>query len=218
VGLQAHWFFGCDVVLELVFAVVALVLAVFAFRVFKITSERSTGFLGAGFLFISISYFFQSALNFLLVYKVGAMPFLTLNDFSYAITLQLIGTLGQMFFMLIGLVILLYMTFEVNRKSILAIMLLFVIIPLLFTNISFFVFYFISTICLIFVAGHFVKNYLRKKKRLNLVIAVAFVLLAVSGTQFVLSSQGGVLYVFGHLLELVAYLLLLVNFYLVLKK
>ncbi len=218
VTVQAPWFFGYDIILELIFAVIVFVLAVFALRFYKLTLQRSTGLLGAGFLFISLSYFFQSVFNFFLLSKIGVKPFLTLNEFSFALTLQAIGAYGQMFFMLVGLIILLYMTFEVSRRSLLAVMLLLAVVPLLFVQNPFFVFYFIATICFIFVAWHFVKNYLYKKRRLSKIIAVAFVFLAFGGIQFVLAVQEPALYVLGHMLSLIAYILMLINFYMVLKK
>ncbi len=218
VAVQTPWFFGYDIILELIFAVIVLILAAFALRFYKVTSERSTGLLGAGFLFIAVSYFFQSVLNFLMVSKLGAKPFLTLNEFSFALTLQAIGAYGQMLFMLVGLIILLYMTFEFSRKSLLAVMLLLAVVPVVLSPSPFFLFYFIATICFIFVAWHFVKNYLLKKKRLSLIIAVAFVFLAFGAIGFVLSVGEPSLYVLGHMLSLIAYVLMLVNFYMVLKK
>ncbi len=218
VAVQLPWFFGYGIALELVFALIVLAVAIFALRLYKVTSERSIRLLGTGFLLVSISYFFQSFFNFLLLSKIGEKPFLTINDFSLAFTLEVIGAYGYVFFMLIGLIVLLYMTFEIKKKSIFFVMLLIVLFPILLAENTFFLFYYFSTICFAFVSWHFIKNYFEKKKSLSLMIAISFVFLALSGIPFLLSLSHGAWYVVAHLLGFVAYVLILINFYMVLKK
>ena len=76
----------------------------------------------------------------------------------------------------------------------------------------------ISTISLIFIASYFVKNYLKKKHALRFFTAAGFAILLLSSIIFFFAVQDKLFYVAGNALEFLAYLLLLINFYLVLKK
>jgi hypothetical protein len=218
--LSPNWFFGLDIAFELVFGLIALLLALFAIKLSKLTSENSVELFGKGFLLISIAYFFQAAFNFLMLAQFSD-GFVTISDFSLAILLRLIGAYGFMILMVTGLLVLLYMTFDLRKPRVLAVMVLLGTIPLTLVENPLPVFYFISMVCFAFVAWHFILNYVNHKKRLNLFTAVAFLLMLFGSIHFFLSINPqwhDFLYVLGHLSVLAAYLLILINFYMVLKK
>ncbi|VVB74770.1 Uncharacterised protein [uncultured archaeon] len=214
------WFFGYDIGFELICGLIALLLALFALRLSKITSERSVGLFGKGFLLISAAYFFQALFNFLMFTQLGE-EIITMQDIVVAQALQTIGAYGHMIFMAAGVIVLLYMTFEVKKPQILAIMFLLALIPLILSENPFNVFYFITTICFAFVAWHFLKNYFKHRKRMPLITAIAFLFLLFGSLQFFFSINAHgdpMFYAMGHLIVLAAYLLIIINFYMVLKK
>ncbi|MFA6269516.1 MAG: hypothetical protein WCW13_01780 [archaeon] len=217
IHISPPWFFGYDIVFELIFAVVALALALFALRVSHLTSQRSAGLFGKGFLLISISYFFQSIFNFFMLAQIGDHLY-TPFDAAMLPIIQQIGAYGHVLFMLTGLVVLLYTSFEIKNKRLFLAFLALAIVPLFIIDDLFGLFYVVSTVCLLFVAWYYVANYLKKKQSLNLVTALAFLLLLIGHAQYFLSINNPPLYVIGHAIELFGYLLILVNFYLVLRR
>lgn len=210
-------FLGFDVALELVFAVTAMILALFALRLYRITSQRAAKLFGSGFLLISISYFIQAALNFLALGELGD-PGPLLKSLTEALAYQTIGIYLHIFLMLSGLIVLLYMSFNSKNSKILAAMLLAIMLPLLFDTGILYTFYLVSTICLAFIAWYYVNNYAEKRKSLNLLTAAAFLLLLVSNVAFFFSINAAVFYNAAHILQFAAYILILINFYMVLKK
>ena len=72
VFLRPEWFTGPDVLFEFTFAVVALLVAVYAFRVFRLTKSRNALSLGAGFLLMSVSYLSLSLMNASAIFSIAA--------------------------------------------------------------------------------------------------------------------------------------------------
>ena len=211
------WFIGYDVILELVFAITAMVLALYAIKLYKITSQKSAKLFGSGFFLISISYFLQAVLNFLVLGELNepAPLFTKIND---VLTYQYLGIYFHIFLMLSGLMVLLYMSFNIKNKKALMALILIVLLPLLFdVNINY-TFYLISTIAFAFIAGYYIDNYLKNPKKLSMLTAVAFIILMIGSALFLFSANQPLFYAIGHILHFIAYALILINFYLVLKK
>ena len=70
---------------------------------------------------------------------------------------------------------------------------------------------------MIFITWHFIKNYMNKKHPNTLLIALAFLFLLFGSFHFLISVDHQLFYAIGHILELFAYLLILLNLYLVRK-
>ncbi len=211
-------FFGYDIVFAIIFAIVSLALAIFALRISKVTSQSSTELFGIGFLLISLSYFSDSIFNFIMLPQLSSTTVPTMIKLSFLTRLEFLGAYAHIFFMLSGLVILLYMTFDIKNRKVLAALLLLILLPILLSDDAFVLFYLAASTCLIFIAYYYIKNYFKHRYVTSLVTAVAFVLILFANIQLIFSSSDQFFYVLGHLLELVAYILIFVNFYLVLKR
>ena len=216
-NLSPNWFFGWDVVLELSFAFIVLFVSIFAFKIYKKSSQESVKLMSLSFLFISISYFIKSFFNFLIIRNLNENICKIIKVRSIII-FDTYGILIHMFFMMIGLVILAFMTFKSRNFKILWLMLIISLSGLFFSKNSIYVFYLFSSIYLIFISIHFIKNYLKNKQVKILFIAIAFLFLLFGSIHFLFSVNYKLFYVLGHMLELIAYLLILINLYLVLKK
>ena len=70
-NFSPSWFFGYDVALEFAFAVISITVAILAFQIYKKTLRKQIRIFGISFLFISISYFMQSVLNYLIITKAN---------------------------------------------------------------------------------------------------------------------------------------------------
>lgn len=212
-----EWFFNYAVTLELFFAIISLVIALFSYKLFRITNQHQSKLLGSSFFMISMAYFIQSAFNLAIVSKFNQTISTALGFQSISI-FDLFGVYTHIIFMIAGFAVLSYMTFGVENKMLLAFIITVSIIPLFFGKDIYLMYYLISTIYLAFIFLYFIRNYFEKKQPLTLMIPIAFLFLLFGSAHYFISVDHSMFYVISHFLELVAYLLILINFYLVLKK
>ncbi len=209
---------GYDVILELLFGVISLMVALFAFRVYLRTSQRQAKLFGIAFSFISLSYFVQSLFNYLIFSKAHTAVCKSVTAPLFA-WYNFLGVYTHIILMTIGLVVMVYLTLKVQNPLLLTFMLLTSLVALFFSEEHFFiVFLILSTVYFIFICIHFLRNYRKNKEKKSLLIALAFLFLLFGSINFIFCTQGELFYTIAHLLALVAYLFILWDFYLVLKK
>ena len=215
--IAPSWFFGYDVLLEFLFAIISLVVSVFAFKIYKKTAQNSVKLFGISFLLISISYFIQSILNFLIINQLT-------ERVCFAVKVQSVtlfnnfGILAHVTAMTLGLSLLTYTTLKQENTRLLWLLILVPLSSIISSRNIVYVFYLIATILLVFIEIHFVSNYLKNKQSKTLLIAVAFLFLLIGNFHFLISINHQIFYAIGHILELCAYILILTNFYLILKN
>lgn len=217
VSFSPSWFYGYDVALELFFAIISIVVAGLAFRIYKKTSQRNVALFGTSFLFIGVSYFIQSIINFLILSKLNehvcrAIKIQSISAFNN------VGLLVHVLFMTIGLSVLVYLTCKQEKIRMLLLLILISVFGIFLSKNLLYTFYLFSTMFLILISWHFISNYLKNKKPQTLLIAIAFLFLLFGNFHFLVSVNHQLFYVLGHILELIAYILILLNYYLVLKK
>jgi len=210
-------FSGYDMLFELAFAIISLILSIFAFRIYKITSESKSKLFGVSFLFISISYFIQSLFNFLAYSRLNE-PICLMANLTSVNLISYYGNYAHFLFMIVGLATLLYMTFDIKHLEVLTFLVILSITAFIMSTNIYYTFYLLSTIYLSFITWHFIKNYFRKKQKLVLLVALAFSFLLFGSIHFFLSVNHQFFYIIGQILELLAYILILINFYMVQKK
>jgi hypothetical protein len=215
--LAPAWFFGVDVIFQLIFGVITLLVAVYAFHIYKVTEKRQLEIFGLSFLLISISYLIQSLFNFLVLSKLDEGVCNAMKIPSVAL-FNTMGVFAHMIFMTGGLVLLGFMTFKTSKIRIFWLMLASTLLAVLLSLNHLYVFYVMTSVFLLFIAWHFIENYSKKKQTKTLLVAIAFVLLLLGRMQFVLALNDPMFYVIGHVLELFAYLFILWNFLLVRKR
>lgn len=215
--LAPKWFLGYDVALEITFGLVALIIALFAFKLYKTTKQKQIQIFGAGFTLIALAYFTQAIFNYLIISKLNNTIYETLNIPTVAL-FDAIGIYTHILFMTLGLATLTYMTFKADRIRILWLIIAMPLLGIFLSTNKQLSFYLFSTIYLIFLSRHFFINYLKKKQRNTLIIAISFLFMLISKIHFALSINYQTFYAIGHILELIAYLLILFNLYLVQKN
>ncbi len=208
--LAPKWFFGFDVALEFIFAIILLAVALFAYKIYTKTSQNYVKYFGLAFLFIGISYVIQSVFNYLVVSELVATVCYVIKFRSIAL-FNLYGMYAHMLLMTIGLVLLVYMTFKIEDKRPLWLLMIISLLAIFFSHNQLYIFYLLSSVYLIFLVWHFLGNYLRTKTKNSLLIAVAFLLIFFGSVHFIFSMNHQPYYVVGHILELFAYLLILIN-------
>lgn len=215
--MSPSWFYGYDIAFELVFAIISLVIAVFAFRIFKASEQRFVKYFGVAFLFISASYFLQSIFNSLAISKLN-QNICGMIKLSSVVLFDAIGLYLHMLFFLLGIIIILYIALKLKGKLILFLIIAVTLASRIFSSNPSLTYYLLSSIYLAIITWHYVTNFLEYRQTKNLFVALAFLFLFFGSFHFFFSVNHELFYVIGHFLELIAYILILANFYLVLKK
>lgn len=211
------WFFGYDVVLELLFGVITLIVGLYAWKVYKLSSQDQPKYFSLAFILISISYFVKSVLNFMVIKQLNgpASVLLRLNDVT------LFNTLGMLFhiiFFISGLVTLVYMTLKIKSFRTYSLLIIILCLSLIFNHHRGSVFYLLTSVLLLYLIGFYVYNYIKSKQHRTLIILAAFCFLLVGHGIFILSETAPLSYAIGHFAELGAYLLILLNLILIVRK
>ena len=212
-----EWFFGYDIFLELAFAIITLVVSFYAFKIYKLSGQRQSKLFGTAFLFISISYFIQSFLNF---FRISVLDE-NICEALKIVSVNFLNTTGiytHIIFFGIGLITLTYMTLRIKNAKTYSLLAILFLLSILFSSNTLFLFYLLSSILLIYIVTHYLINYLKNKQTKTLLVLVAFAFLLFGSIHFIFSVNHGLYYVIGHFLELIAYLLILINLILVVKK
>ena len=213
--LSPQEFVGYDILLEFLFSLVALTVALFAFKAYKMTSHRQIRLFSAGFMFIFFSYITQALFSALILLRGDDV--VCQRDIFETLLLNTLGFYSHVLFMIIGLLILVYMTFRTKKFTALGFLITITLVSLFFSQSLFYNFYLLTAISFGFLSWHFIETYMGKKNNKTLLVIAAFGLLTASSLIFLVSLSQPNLYVFGKLFELVAYMFILTNFYLITK-
>ncbi|MGM5488537.1 MAG: hypothetical protein ACQESG_06305 [Nanobdellota archaeon] len=205
------WFYGYDILLESSFAIIALIVALFAFRIFRETRSHSVKLFGVAFSFISVSYIIQSVFNFIILKSLTQATHPIVKMHTVAI-FENIGHFIHIIFFIIGIAILLYTTLKANSR----VLWLLILLSLGITFIgSLYMFFFISSVYLAFISWHYLQHFLKKRNWKRLLVAFAFIFLLFGHFHFLIAVDHQLFYVIGHILEFFAYILIAINLYLV---
>ena len=203
-----NWFVGFDIIMELLFAIVAITVSIFAYKIYKISKEKGVKLFSVGFLFIGLSYITHALINFFIVSEMakGTREVIVEN-------LQTTAFLSVVLFMAlftIGLITIFYANNKTNKKENYFLLIILGLLSV-FTNISYIAaFYITSTFILIFINFHYAKDYIQNKNHKTLLVFISFIFLLLSTLVFVFPVTYEE-YVIAHFLELVAYVLILVS-------
>lgn len=217
VNFSPIWFLGYDILLELLFFIITLIISIYAFKVYKKTFQKRVLLFSLGFFLISLSYLIQSLFNYLALSKLNENICFWINIQSVAF-FNWMGIIAHIFFMVLGLSVLTYMSLKVERKRIFLLIILLPTLGLVFSNNLITMFFIYSSLFLSFLSYHFIKNYINKKNNKTLLVASAFVLLLIGNINFIFLPNNEIFYALGHLINLFAYIFIILNFYLVLKR
>ncbi len=214
--MSPNWFFGYDIIFEFFFFLIASFIAFYALKVYRATGQKLARYFGVGFLLVSLAYLLQSISNFLVYSKLNPSLCMAANLYSVS-TIDAIGTYSYMILMISGLVVLLFVSLKSDKQRTLWILLSTSIIAIMLSKNSIYVFYLLASIYLAFIAWHFVENYIKNKQAMTLTVALAFLLLWFGNFHFLISVNHELFYVIGHIVGFCAYIMILVNWYLVKK-
>ncbi|MFT4311117.1 MAG: hypothetical protein ACMXX7_00665 [Candidatus Woesearchaeota archaeon] len=214
--LSPQYFVGYNILLEFLFSIITLGVALFSYKAYKSTGLSQIKNFAAGFFFIFLGYFSQ-VFTSLLIYLMGH-EVVCKRKVLDVLFLNALGFYSYVLFILFGLLILVYMTFKRVKQRVLVLLMLMALVVVFFSSDIFLSFYTLTTIAFTFLSWHFIETYLKNKKKNSLMVVVAFLSLTLASLLFLVSMTFPALYVTAKLLELFGYIFIIVNFYLILKK
>lgn len=211
------WFFGYGVAFQLIFAIITLAVGLYSFRIYKLSEDRHSKYFGIAFLFFSISYFIQLILNIAMLLKLNE-KIISLIEIRYILTLDIFYIFTHMILFTLGLVTICYMVLNIKNKGIYFGMLLLSFLFILFSINQISIFYIFSSLLLSFISIYYLRNYLKYARSKTIFMVIAFLFLLFGNIHFIFLMNHQIFYILGNFLELIAYILILINLLRVIKK
>ena len=205
--LDPAFVFGYDVVFKFIFVIITAAVSYYSFKFSKFSGSRKSFLFAVSFSLLSASYLvqgifgigkFSQGLGFLVAYTIGI--YLHLLLFAAAT-----GLLS-------------YINIGTKNKKTLALILLLSIIPIVLSPNSIYIGFVIVSLLLFFISVDYLTDYARGKKSKSLIISIAFFLLFASHIHFILAVNHILFYAVGNFLELIAYLMILINLIIAITK
>jgi hypothetical protein len=213
--LVPGWFIGYNIVLQMVFAIITFLVSIFSYKISVLSEQRQPKLFSIAFRFLSIGYFIEALFNFLILFRLNENISLALKLISVTVFTTII-IYAHIILFTVGLVTLTYMTLRIKKIRAYWLLLIISILPFFFVEDPLFLYHILSTIFLSYIFIHYFSNFTHRKKANTLLVLIAFGFLLLSSIEFIFSvNMSEIYYVTGHFLELIAYLLILLNLILV---
>jgi hypothetical protein len=211
------WFLKLDIAMELIFAVITLLVCLYSFKIYKLAEQRQSKIFGISFLLISLSYFVRFIISTIMAFKLNT-SFLNPNVLYNLNYLSNIGIYVYMLLFIAGLLTLAYMTFKTKNFEVYILLLITIILAIVFSFNAFYVFYILFYILLAFILVYYIQNYIKSKNKKTFIVLIAFGLLFLSSIYFMIPGNNIIYYMISHFFELMAYLLILTDLIIIIKK
>lgn len=211
-----QWFFGIDILLEVIFALTAGLVAWYAFEIYRMADKRESKLLGIGFALISASYIMRGILNLFVLHEIQeGVRELSLSSVTF---LGMTGIYLYWTLFTSGLITLVYMTAKVKNTRLYALLLLTTLTLLLMSNSPAISFGIISALFSLSIFLHYIVECHRNHNQKTMLIAASFGLLFASDAIPLILEGYMNPYVAGHILEFGSYLLLLLILFLTVRR
>lgn len=206
-----NWFFGYDIALEILFAIITLSVAFYAWKLYSVSKEREFGLMSVAFTFIGLSFLAWSMINTFLVEELNdTTRILILKDITI---FSVLGIYSHILLFMCGLITLFHMTVKRGSDKAYALMIAISILGIMFAMNKTVAVYSFSSLILLFIVYYYARNYLENRNVGSLAILCSFGLLLIASILMLFSN-----YAFCHIFEFVAFSTILVTLISVLKN
>ncbi len=217
-----HWFYGKDIIIDIVSIFVLFLIAFFSIKFYKLNKRNKNYlFLALSFIFIGCSFIFKIITNFTIYYhvletrRIGFMTF-TYNAVNSSHILFFVGFLMYRLLMLFGLYML-YSIYLKQQKSNIFLISYLIIISTYFSSSTYYLFHITSLFFLVIITYRYLKNYKKNRDSTTKLLAYSFGMITLSQVVFVFVAINTFLYVIAELIQLASYISLLITFIMVLR-
>lgn len=200
------WFL--DIIIQLLGAIASLALSYYGYKSYKLTKERPDLYFSLAFLFLST--------NLILYALIVPLIFIYYTFYRHidpGIFLPVSHALNFIFMFLIlnAYTLLICVYTKLEKKSVLALWAIFLFVITLYSFIFkyFLVFNLMVALLVLFISFYTLKNYLTKKTKNSMLVALSFILLTIAHISLALATYISILSIVGHVLQFIAYTFLL---------
>jgi hypothetical protein len=167
------WFFGYDIALELTFAIIALAVGLYSYKVYNLSGRNQAKTFSIAFILIAASYLIQSVTNFLILSKLNenVCQVLKINSIT---TLNNIGFYAYMIFFITGLLTLTHTTLKTKEEKLYPLIFAVTLLSIVFSANNLNIFYLLASVLLAYMVWHYLKNYLKNRQAKTLLVLVAY--------------------------------------------
>lgn len=216
-----EWFYGKDIIIDIVSVFVLLLIAFFSARYYSITKNKNYLFLALSFALLAASFMFKIFMNVNIYYKIVETKPLGIITATY----QTMIASGYLFFssfllyrtLTLFAVYFLYLIHHKSSWSNYLLMAYLIFISTYFTYKEYYIFHLTLLIMLVLVTIDYARKYLKQKHFSTKLVAFSFGVIAISQLFFILVDLGSQFYVIGELVQLIGYASLLFTFVTVLR-
>lgn len=216
VFIVPNWFFGYDILIEAIFAIITAFVSFKSYKIYKLCKERVFKIFSLAFLFFALAYIVQLVFNLLILYDLNAKILSTIS-LSTISNLTFIELYIHGILFITGLLLLVYNSLRITDLKIFFLMFTILLISIFFSINKIFMIYVLSSLLLLYLVLFFGFAYFYNRKSSTLILTIAMSLLFIGVVHFIFAVNHGLFYVWGHFVELLAYGLIAVDLYLVLK-
>lgn len=215
------WFIGTETIFELVGVLVTFFIGYYSYRVYRLSGNKRYHYLGVGFLAMAFGFLFKVISNLIVLYYE---PFVrSINLIPIKLTYIYTGSLILYgFLVLSGYIVLACLAANIrSRRIIISLSFIALLASLLIRQArSFTFFYFFAFVLLVvYIVPYMYENYKNQKSKSSYLVFLAFLFLTLANLVFIgMGAYGVGLYVIGYGISLLAYLVLIINLILVLRK
>jgi hypothetical protein len=219
-NLISGWFIRPYMILEALFALMTLIVSLYAMHIYFLSGQKQLKQFGLSFLLISAAYMIESLVNFNVVEKLNLLLEKAI-PMGNAVPFNLLWLVASMILYLLGIFTLMYTTLQIKSIKTYLFIVISLLLSMAFATDKFFVYYLFISIMLIYIVQHYIDNTLRYRELKTLLVLVAFIFLLFSNIPPLLSipeSVVGIYIIIAVIIEFIAYALILLNLILVVKN
>lgn len=218
-----EWFRGADLVIELVCMVIAFIITLYSYHIFRFIGEKKFLYFSLAFFFISSAFFVRIAayaLNFFIFVPASQTPTHDLvRNLAHISVLRVLGTLIPIILFLAAFMVLISLNQKLKDKKLISLLfILSFISSLLGAFVHQSLYYLIAFILLVYITHYFYLNCKRKRTVNAKLIFTAFALFTLSQLAFTIAPLVKLAYVGAEIIQLVSFIILLTSFVLIIRK
>jgi hypothetical protein len=217
------WFFGIDAALQSVTVLVAFLLCILSFRIYKLMKETSFFNFALAFFVIAIGYLIKILSDLYVYQNLGTTMQTNINIILYMLSplefVNIFGNLAYRFLVLLGFVILLVVFLKIKDRRIVFLFMYFIFIISAFSAWSFLLFQTTLTVLAGTVGVYYLFNYMENRKSIILMSLIGFSFIFVAQVSFMFTFFfERIMFVLGHISQAIGFIILFVTYLLVSRK
>ncbi|MFA5259346.1 MAG: hypothetical protein WC402_04715 [Candidatus Pacearchaeota archaeon] len=207
-------FYGIDSLFEFLVIIVASIISLYSYKVYSMLKNKNFKYFSFAFLFIAISFIFKILSNLTILHRVeianlNSVIVIT-SQFQYMRLIQFASFIIYKALYLLGALLLFFIATKTKKQNKIMFVYLSVLVIILSIFMNF-VFYLTLVFILTFLTSYYYENYKKNRLTNSFLVFLGFLLLSISQLVLIFSSFRPIIDIFGEILMLAGFLVLLIN-------